>query len=431
MPTNQPTQLTIIETVKTVEPTVLDLEWIQQRQQQRNARRTLLHEFFGNLYDPEIGAQDKARWKLEWLNQRNLWLAQQSSAHTRLAYSRALAEWDTYLYEVYAIEYPWLVDTEHVIAWQNHMASAGSVISLAPRPLSPATINQRLAAVSSYYSHIESCTKMADGQQIGLFVTGDGYPRRNPFLSAALSRPKTTPYATAKAVPTAAMQWILRTLGDKPNKTIADHRDYALLLAFYRTGYRAASTLEMRWRDFDENAAGGAIFDWKGKGGKSKRKTLSARIYNAIIAYLKADGRYAPGLPHHIQDDHYIWRPLRIHGVANFDIFALDENRHITPSSATEILRRHLARFFRHKYLHAGYTPAAASAEAQHSAAKYHLHSLRHTFASEMAQASQENILLIQQLLDHESADTTRIYIGAIKQPEDKATALLEQQFGL
>lgn len=406
--------------------------FVQQRREQRQQRRSLLADFYANLYDAEIGETDKQRWNMEWLRQRDLWLAQQTSEHTRLAYARALQEWTAYLYEVHAIQYPWMVDTSQALAWLDHMGKQGSVLAPLPRPLAPATINQRLAAVSSYYTHMESCTKLLDGNTISLFISADGHPRRNPFLSAALKRPGVNPYAGSRPVPTEAMQWILRTLGDKRDKTIADRRDYALLLLFYRTGYRAGTTLSMQWGAIDEAPDGaGATFDWRGKGGKQKRKTLPPRVYHAIVAYLKADGRYAPGHAHHIADDDYIWRPVRLHGVANFGVETLDANRPITPSTATEILRRHLTRYYKRTLKQRGYTPRAAAAEAAHIAGKYHLHSLRHTFAGELAQASQDNLLLVQELLDHESADTTRIYIGAIKAPVDKATALLEQQFGI
>lgn len=420
-------ELAIVET----EPAI-DLVWMQQRRERREQRKTILDEFYANLYDPEVGRQEKERWAMEWDRQRDLWLAQQASQHTRLAYARALQEWRAYLYEAHALAYPWMCEAEHVQGWIQYMSETGSALADEPTPLKPASICQRLAAASAYYSYIESCTRLVDGQQIGLFVTGDGYPRRNPFLSKQLKRPKTTPYSESRAIPTAAMQWILRQLGDKTNKTIADRRDYALLLLFYRTGYRADSALTMRWQDIEEAADGaGATHDWTGKRGKRKKKALPVRVYHALVAYLKADGRYAPGMAHHIQPEEYIWRPIRVHGCANFGVATLDANRHITQSTATEILRRHLRRYFAMQLEKRGYSASAASAEAATQAERYHLHSLRHSFAGELSAASQDNILLVQELLDHESAETTRIYIGAIKRPVDKATALLEQQFGI
>lgn len=420
-------ELAIIE-----QESAIDLEWLQQRRERREQRRTLLTDFYGNLYDPEMGRQDKDRWAMEWQSQYGIWLAQQASEHTRLAYARAISEWKAYLYEVHAIEYLWQCEAEHAQGWAQYMQQVGSALADKPAPLKPASICQRMAAVSAYYSYIESCTKLIDGQQIALFVTGDGYPRRNPFLSKQIKRPKTTPYADSRPVPTAAMQWILRRLGEKGEKTLADRRDFALLLLFYRTGYRADSALSMRWEDITEAADGtGATHDWTGKRGKRKRKSLPARVYHAMVAYLKADGRYAPGMEHHIKPEEYIWRPIRVHGCANFDIATLEENRHITQSTATEILRRHLRRYFVGQFEQRGYSKAAAAAEAEVKADQYHLHSLRHSFARELSEASQDNVLLVQELLDHESADTTRIYIGAIRAPVDKATALLEQQFGL
>ncbi len=409
-----------------------DLAWVEQRRTQREKRRGELHEFYSNLYDPEMGRQEKERWSQEWEHQFGIWLAQQASGHTRLAYARAMREWKAYLFDVHAMEYLWMAESEHVQGWLRFMAEHGSALSEPTRPLAAASICQRTAAMSAFYSYIEGCTKLVDGHQVGLFVTGDGYPRKNPFLNKQIKRPRTTPFAESRPVPTAAMQWILKELGQKRNKTLADRRDFALLLLFYRTGYRAESALTMRWQDLTEDPDGsGATHDWRGKRGKRKKKSLPARVYHAMVAYLRADGRYAPGMEHHIKPEDYIWRPIRLHGCANFGIATLAENRCITQSTATEILRRHLRRYFAHQLRQRGYSRSAAKKEGGLMARRYHLHSLRHAFASELSQASQENLLLVQELLDHESAETTRIYVGAIRQPVDRATALLEEKFGL
>lgn len=423
------------------------------RRQQRDDRRAQLRDILDAIYAEDYGSNEKEMWSNLWSEQMDQWLQQLPSQHTRRAYRRSVAEFRSYLWEQYAIRYLWMVEAHQAIAWIDYMRTVGSAQpSDNGKPWSDRTINLRLAALSSFYHYMTGATRLVGGDQVGLFVSADGYPRQNPFRSTRVKRPKVIPYGHSNPVPTAAMQWILRRLANKPNKTIADRRDYALLLLFYRTGYRADSSLRMRWGDLQPRTDGeGMTYMWKGKGGKERRKALPARVWNAIKAYLGADGRYIPGV---IQpdDEMYIWQGVRGHGnrnlavqrfladghepevaqaLANQYMAEKEKNKPIAQSTANEMLRRHLTRYFKDDLHKSGVDVVMARGEAKRLANQYHLHSLRHAFANELDQASGGDVRMVSETLDHSSLETTRTYLESIRDPEDKATDLLERQFGL
>jgi site-specific recombinase XerD len=409
--------------------------FIARAQAASQQRRAAIESMYDRIWAVGYGTEEKRTWNRYWVDELDRWIGQQESPHTQRAYKASLKEFGRYMEDAHAIEYPWMVESRHIVAWIDQLKTVGSYQAVAgeQRPLAERSIGRHLAACSAYYKHMCDCTQLHDGEQVGLYVSRSGHPLQNPFSSSKIKRPAPKAYEGSKAIPTAAMRWILDQLANKADKSISDCRDYALLLTFYRTGYRAASVLNMKWGEFEERTDGraGAIFAWRGKGGKSKNKAINQMIYNAIVAYLKAAGRWIPGHPNHIQPEDYIWQPLRIDGCMNFEnVKYLNQNRPITQSTANGVLQRHLRKYFAAELREKRHPFNAIKEEAMRTARKYHLHSIRHTFASEMAEASGDNILLIQELMDHESPETTRIYIAAIKNPQDKASDLLQARFG-
>ncbi len=412
-----------------------DVFFVERAKAASQQRRAAIESMFDAIWAGEYGSAEKDQWADYWEDELGRWLNQQDSPHTQRAYKSSIKELTRYLRDACGIRWLWMCESRHIVGWIEQLKTVGSyqAIEGEQRPLAERSIGRHLAACSAYYKHMCDCTHIIDGEQVGLYVSRSGHPLPNPFSSSKVKRPSPKAYEGSKAIPTAAMRWILDQLANKADKSISDCRDYALLLTFYRTGYRAASVLNMKWGEFEERTDGraGAIFAWRGKGGKSKNKAINQMIYNAIVAYLKAAGRWIPGHPNHIQPDDYIWQPLRIDGCMNFkNVEYLDPNRAITQSTANGILQRHLRRYFAFKLRQERHPFNAIKGEAARQAKKYHLHSIRHTFASEMAEASGDNILLIQELMDHASPETTRLYIAAIKNPQDKASDLLQARFG-
>lgn len=166
--------------------------------------------------------------------------------------------------------------------------------------------------------------------------------------------------------------------------------------------------------------------------GAEEKRSLPAANYDAIVAYLKADGRWNPGAANHIQDDDYIWRPVRVHGAANFaNTGALATNRHITQSTVNEILTSLLRRYYLHTARAAGLDRAAASLYANEQAARYSIHSLRHMFAWTLHKASGNNIKMVQEKLGHHDVSTTMRYLEHLEEPVDDHSGLIARQLGL
>lgn len=422
----------------------------EERRQRRQQRRQVYEALLDAIYSDEYGQAEKAQWQDLWDAERDRWLSGFASAHTRDAYSRSLREFKAFLRDRYAIDWLWMAEPMHASEWINQMATDGALLTSDPRPLAKRTINQRVAALSSYFQRMERATKLVDGEQVGLFVAANGHPRKNPFGKGEVERPKVIAYGQSHPIPTRAMQWILRRLAGQEDKTVAEHRDFALLYWFYRTGWRADSVLRLKWGDFrpKANTDGWQVY-WRGKRGKEKWKSVPPPVWNAMLAYLRADGRFVPGQVEP-QDDEYIWQPVRTHGDRNLTVQRMmrhqgleaeeaarlaasvepEGNRHISASTATEVLRRHLTRYFTQELRTVeGMGARAAREKATVRAAEFHLHSLRHTAANEAAQATKDDIRLISEFLDHESIETTRIYIEAIKEPEDKVASMLMAQF--
>jgi sarcosine oxidase delta subunit len=96
------------------------------------------------------GAEEKMR--VLWLALRDTWLntkeSKSGSQHTRRSYEAATIEWFNYLTTQTnpdgTITLPWHATANHVRGWQQHLLNS--------RGLSPASVNQRMAACSSYYT---------------------------------------------------------------------------------------------------------------------------------------------------------------------------------------------------------------------------------------------------------------------------------------
>lgn len=191
----------------------------------------------------------------------------------------------------------------------------------------------------------------------------------------------------------------------------------------------------MQWGRIEEGRQPGTYtYKWTGKArdGEFETRALPALIYDAIVAYLKSEGRYKPGKSGHIQDDDYIWRPTRTAGCANFPkVGELAENRHISPSSANSILRGLLRRYYRTVAVQRGIAGTAGRAWASERAGKYTIHGLRHLFAHELYKGSGNNIKMVSERLGHKSLSTTSVYLHSLEEPVDDFSDLLAKQYGL
>jgi site-specific recombinase XerD len=335
---------------------------------------------------------------MQWHEAYERWLGRYPSASTQRAYRESWRDFFQFVGR-----YPWQVLSSDARAWQE---------SLEGRGLAAASINRYLAALSSFYSFVRrDLVRQPDGSERTIFVDGAGRGLENPFRAASLERKKKGPSAVNPL--SAAELKAMRGAMNPETRTGA--RDIALFECYLRTGRRLKEIVRLRWKDIEGTRGGGHKFWWTGKGAdrnpekKTGWRVLPASAHAAIVAYLKADGRWPVEDP-----EMFIFQPLSDHGLAALPgrqgKAALEQNRHISPGHVNGIVKKWARR-------------------AGVDEGKVHVHVLRHSFAFHLYQQTKD-FELVRGLLDHEDLKTTVGYIGSMEEPEDRHSQALQAALG-
>lgn len=360
----------------------------------------------------ELAYQDAGQaeqWKrlLEWQQAYERWLKRYPSASTQRAYRESFAAFFGWVQRA-----PWRVLSSDAIGWQEHLVEEG---------LKAASINRYLAALSSFYSFVRrDMVRQEDGSERSIFVDGTGRLCENPFRAAGLERRKQGP---GSVNPLSAAD--LRAMRDAINtSTRTGARDMALFECYLRTGRRLKEIVRLQWKDIEGTRGGGYKFWWQGKGAdrnpgkKTGWRTLPASAHAAIVAYLKADGRWPVADP-----EMYIFQPLSDHGTATLRKARSGDR----PELAQD--RPELAQ---NRYISAGHVNGIVKKWARRAGldeSKVHVHVLRHSFAYHLYKGTKD-YELVRTLLDHEDLKTTVGYIGSMEEPEDRHSQALQQALG-
>ena len=344
-----------------------------------------------------------------WYRLRDQWLSMQDSDATRRSYATGTIQWLAWLSDQNVR--PWAVTTAHVRAWQSWLEAAGNA---------PASIGQRLSAVSSWYQFVINEVHMVDGIERSAFFDANGSTRANPFKVGNLKRPKVTQYGKAQPLHAHTIQRLfdyLRTHAD----TLTGSRNYALILTHLLTASRGSEIVRLTWGDIrpNRNQAGSFVFAWSGKGDKQETSVFPADAYHAIVAHLKIAGRWIPGHEDHIADGEFIFQPLVTHGLANL------RNSRKGPGATVETRGSHLSPKSAQRILQTALRCAGVE-----NWADYRVHDLRHTFAH-AHHAAFHDLESLRRLLHHESIATTGIYIRNMDDPVDKHSQAVLSQLGL
>lgn len=209
------------------------------------------------------------------------WLHGQNSPKTRQAYEDA---WRMLLESCQRD--PDQVTPEDVRGWVAGMRERGNA---------PATINQRLSAISSFYAY---------------------YGMTNPVT---VKRPKVSLYGKAHHLDAEQARALL---GAIDRRTVQGKRDYALFLFYIATGRRNGEVRKLRWGDFEVSEKR-VTYRYTGKG-KDEKYELPLEIYGAILEYLEAAGR----LPMSLGD--FIFTPMT------------GENQPLCGNQVRKLLRKYL-----------------------------------------------------------------------------------------
>ncbi len=242
------------------------------------------------------------------------------------------------------------------------------------KELSPATYNQRLAILSSFYSY---------AARQGLL------PTENP-ISRVERRPVQS-YASAHAQEYAEIKAKLKAID---RSTLDGKRDYALLSVAIQTGRRISELAALTRTDMRLQSENGKVtltFQ-RTKGGKTISDTLPVAPSRALIDWLAA--YYKAGQVGQLPKDAPLWVSLsRRNG-----------GEQLTIQTLADICERRLG------------------------TSKFH--SLRHTFAKAM-EDSGAKVSDIQARLGHTSLATTGRYLAALHRDENAQADALAQLFGL
>lgn len=236
----------------------------------------------------------------------------------------------------------------------------------------PATFNQRLAIVSSFYT----------------FAMKRGLLDGNPI--ARVERRGVEPYAGARALDYPELR---RRIVALDRDTLIGARDYALLAVALQTGRRLSELAALRWSGIELTDGHGVTLRWRRtKGGKVMADDLPPAIGRALLDYLQR--LYGPRLED-LAPDTPIWVSFSRNG-----------------SQGGALSIRSIANI----------------CEARLGVST--VHSLRHTFARGMEDAGAK-VSDIQARLGHTSLATTGRYLQALKRSENAHADALAELFGL
>lgn len=249
-------------------------------------------------------------------------------------------------------------------AWAGHSDEHGQLPA-------PATYNQRLAILSSFYRY---------GRSSGLLMI------ENP-IERVERRPVQT-YAGARPLDRAEIR---RRLAAIDRSTIYGQRDHALLMVGLVTFRRASELASLRWCDVHLAGEILTLTFRHCKGGKVMRDALPTAVGQELLAYLyevygRNLGDLAPDAP--------IWVSCSRNGTAG---------QAISAQAIADICLKHLG--------------------------VSKVHSLRHTGARAMEDAGAK-VSEIQARLGHSSLATTGKYLAALRAAENPYGDTLAAMFG-
>ena len=235
----------------------------------------------------------------------------------------------------------------------------------------PATFNQKLAILSSFYSYALKRDLLKGSNPIGRVD-------RRPVQGYAGAMP--LPYLEVKA----RLAAIDRT-------TLVGKRDYALLVVGLQTGRRLSELAGVRYRDMSFSGERMTMLWRRCKGGKTMTDALPSAVTRAVGEYLRALYGDAVDVP----PDAPVWVSLARNR---------SKGRALGIQSVADICERRLG--------------------------TSKVHALRHTFARAMEDAGAK-VSEIQARLGHDSLATTGRYLAALHRADNPHAERLVTLFGL
>ena len=313
----------------------------------------------------------------KWSNAFGHWLNSKAE-NTRRAYEAAWEE---------------LLDFTEKMPWEMSSADIEDFIDDLRKRYSKSTVQQRLAAISSFFSYArDNYMDYVDGKEIPLH-------RYNP--AKAVQRPKVNTYGKAHPL---KVDEVRALLGAIDQETLQGKRDYALILTYILTGRRNSEIRTLSWGQIESD---GHLFwyRWEGKGCTSGRYELPAPAFHAICEYLSAMGRLQD-----ITSEDFIFTALSDHA-GRLPGARHDPSRALSSRYIRDLVKKY-ARL-------AGLDPETIR-----------VHDLRHTAAMLRSEAG-DDVDSISSFLGHSSLRTTSIYLHRVGGRKDNSWTKVQDMLGL
>ncbi len=269
---------------------------------------------------------------------------------------------------------------------------------------SVATVNQRLAILSSFYTFASTFTIMgSDGRPQVLLQ------RPSPTIGLRHTRPDRTYRAFSE-------EELDRFFGVIPTDTVQGLRDRAIFLLYFWTARRREEIARLRWGDIEQatfvDEHGKRRQGWrytfygKGKRGQQDMAELPLPAKLAIDRYLTASRRVNKIRP---KDPLFVAIGPKQGGGKPGVTLPPDDHTPLTSHAIAYALKKY-------------------ATMAGIDAARLSIHSWRHTAAQQRYEAG-EDVRSLQRLLRHSNIATTDIYIHGLMGTADPGASLLEERF--
>lgn len=339
------------------------------------------------------GVDDGDLRAIAWQDAKDAWLKSKlrksGSQNTVTAYSKDWLQFFKWIGKA-----PWSVSSRDAESWMAHLEDSGA---------GHATINRKLAALSSFYEFVANKYTFvgSDNVERSIYIDDYGNPRPNPFKKPQRHAVESYNHSTPISV-----DGVRKCLASINRETLLGSRDFALIVTYIYTGRRSSEIGNLRWRDIEHDSGKGRYFyEWKGKGGKGRTDELPPPAYHAIVNFLKVTGRLET-----IEPNDYIFKPIftdRAQRLPN--VASTSDNKPISGSMINRIIKRRFA---------------AVGIDPQ----QVHTHTMRHTAAHlRYRDGEGEDILTISRFLNHSSVAVTQIYLSKQHKPIDTGWSSVEQ----
>lgn len=307
--------------------------------------------------------------RVAWDDAVRLWLDRQNSPQTAQSYKSSLTGLLSF-----CGKNAWEISRKDITAWLAHLHTEGRA---------DATIATRIAGIKSFFNFIVR-------DYVALGLDGEEYRLREDNPTVSFKPPKVERYGKAVCWDEEQAGAFLRAID---TRNLPGKRNLALFVGYLLTGLRNSELRTLRYEDIEIQPGGVVVMRYQGKGKPNQTKEIYPPVYEAIMAYAEAEGKYTGYVFHRYNNMGKI-----------IDLPISDQ----TVRDSLKVYARN-----------AGLRTTGLK-----------VHSLRHTAAYLRAQAGDDEDT-IRRFLKQNNVETTRIYLQKLRPNPDKTWMTVSEMLGL